>query len=89
MPAMWRCVLCGRPVLVRRVCESVREGDGGIEMKLEVRCRRCGRAFEPDRRAIVLGRWRLCPECQDTPPAGGVPVADMVAGRLMTKEVAQ
>ncbi len=45
-------------------------------MRLEVRCRRCGRAFEPDRRAIVLGRWRLCPACQDPPPTGGVPAAD-------------
>ncbi len=58
-------------------------------MKLEIRCRRCGRIFEPDRRAIVLGRWRRCPGCQDPDPTGGVPVADMMAGRLMTEEVAQ
>lgn len=45
-------------------------------MKLEVRCRRCGRAFEPDRKAIMLGRWRLCPDCQDPTPTGGVPAED-------------
>jgi hypothetical protein len=26
-------------------------------------CRRCGIRFEPDRRAIVFGPWRLCPDC--------------------------
>ncbi len=41
-------------------------------MRIEVRCRRCGRVFEPDRRAIAHGRWRLCPTCQDPPPTGGV-----------------
>ncbi len=44
-------------------------------MRIEVRCRRCGRAFEPDRRAIVLGRWRIYPDCQDLLPTGGVPVS--------------
>ena len=31
-------------------------------------CRRCGQEFEPDRRAIVAGSWRLCPACQPQPP---------------------
>ena len=30
-------------------------------------CRHCGREFEPDRRAIVAGSWRLCPACQPQP----------------------
>ncbi len=46
-------------------------------MRLEVRCRRCGRMFEPDRRAIVLGRWRPCPACQDPPPTGGAPTLEL------------
>ena len=55
-------------------------------MRLEVRCRRCGRAFEPDRRTIVLGRWRLCPNCQEPPPTGGVlAVNDVVVHRWTTE----
>jgi uncharacterized OB-fold protein len=32
-------------------------------------CRACGREYEPDRRAIVAGAWRLCPDCR----AAGAP----------------
>ena len=37
-------------------------------------CRRCGREFVADRRAIVSGAWRLCPDCRAEPPR--VPTAD-------------
>jgi hypothetical protein len=36
-------------------------------MTVVVSCRQCGRGFEPDRRAIVAGSWRLCPACQPQP----------------------
>jgi len=57
-------------------------------MRLEVRCRRCGQAFEPDRRAIVVGRWRLCPTCQEPPPIGGVLAVNDVVVNRWTKEAA-
>ncbi len=28
-------------------------------------CRRCYQEYEPDRRAIVAGVWRLCPTCRE------------------------
>jgi hypothetical protein len=40
-----------------------------------VRCRRCHVEFEPDRRAIVSGSWRLCESCRvgnDTPQGPAV-----------------
>jgi len=40
-------------------------------MSVIVVCRRCGREFAPDRRAILAGRWRLCPACRDPEPPGG------------------
>lgn len=41
-------------------------------MSIEICCRRCGRPFVPDRRAIVAGPavWRLCPDCRDPSPPG-------------------
>ena len=27
-------------------------------------CRRCGREFTPDHRAIVAATWRICPACR-------------------------
>ena len=35
-------------------------------------CRRCAVEFEPDRRAVVSGAWRLCPACQDVGTAADV-----------------
>ena len=35
---------------------------------VEVTCPRCGVAFEPDRRAILAGTWRVCPDCRDGAP---------------------
>jgi hypothetical protein len=32
-------------------------------------CKRCGVEFVPDRRAIVAGSWRLCPDCRRIEPA--------------------
>jgi len=37
-------------------------------MPIETTCRRCGAGFEPDRRAIAAGVWRLCPACRDGDP---------------------
>ena len=37
-------------------------------MTIATWCRRCGREFTADRRAIVSGAWRLCPACRDEPP---------------------
>ena len=31
---------------------------------IETNCGKCGRPFEPDRRAIVPCTWRICPTCQ-------------------------
>jgi len=43
-------------------------------INLSTWCRRCGAEFTADRRAIVSGAWRLCPDCRDEPPR--VPAAD-------------
>jgi len=48
-------------------------------MSITTRCRRCGREYDADRAAILVGPrwWRLCPTCRGPlPPTGGVPVAD-------------
>ena len=36
-------------------------------------CRRCGREFVADRRAIVAGSWRLCRDCREAPSPLGPP----------------
>jgi hypothetical protein len=36
-------------------------------MTVVVPCRACGKEYEPDRRAIVAGSWRLCPACAPKP----------------------
>lgn len=43
-------------------------------MTIELHCRRCGRIFTTDRAAILAGPhlWRLCPECRDPSPPGGL-----------------
>ena len=40
-------------------------------MSITTRCRRCGRAVEADRAAILSGLWRLCPACRDPQPPSG------------------
>ncbi|MDP9356365.1 MAG: hypothetical protein M3R02_13980 [Chloroflexota bacterium] len=46
-------------------------------MSIVIRCRRCGREFVADRRAILAGRWSLCPACRGPlPPTSGVPATD-------------
>lgn len=39
-------------------------------MIVETTCRRCGKTFIPDRRAIAAGPavWRLCPRCREDAP---------------------
>jgi hypothetical protein len=34
-------------------------------MSILITCRRCGTEFEPGRKAIIAGAWRLCPDCRD------------------------
>jgi hypothetical protein len=52
---------------------------------IETVCRKCGNAFEPDRRAIVGGVWRLCPSCRDDDPdhAPVLTTACQRCGRLL------
>ncbi len=58
-------------------------------MILEMQCRACGRLFDLDRAAIVVGRWRLCPDCRGPlPPTGGVSVPDLTGERPLAKEAA-
>ncbi len=57
-------------------------------MMLQTRCTWCGRLFDLDRAAIVRGRWRLCPDCQEPPPTGGVLAVNDVVVPQWTKEAA-
>ncbi len=42
-----------------------------------IRCRRCGALFVPDRAAMLVRCWRLCPRCRGPiPPSGGIPAVD-------------
>ena len=46
-------------------------------------CRRCGTEFEPDRRAIVTGAWRVCPDCRDGGTKAPVPAVCRACGRVL------
>jgi hypothetical protein len=45
-------------------------------MSWTIHCRRCGALFVPDRAAILVRLWRLCPRCRGPLPPSGVPVID-------------